>query len=305
MAEVLRLDEALARYAVHLRRRPISENTRKAFWGDLNLFVRFLTHGDGAAVARMRVSDLRASHIRAFLEHEERRRGANSPKSLERRLTSLKVFFRWLHESGYLAHDPAEGIPYRPAPEPLPAYLTDAQAEAVMRVAHALAHAPKPDTRPWAIIQLILETGVKKSECLRLTRDDVDLGERLVHVRYAEQRLKFKERSLPISRECVEALRTHIERTQPIGRLFTCTGRNLEYIFNRRIAPEAGLSSLTFEMLRWTCALRDYRAGEMHAEAMQHKFGLSPVGWSEMEAKLVRLLAQARAASADAQAERA
>lgn len=293
MAEVLRLDEALARYALHLKRRPISENTRKAFWGDLNLFVRFITREDTSATARWRVADLRTEHIRAFLQHEENRPGANSPKSLERRLTSIKVFFRWLRESGYITQDPADGIPYRPAPEPLPAYLTDAQVEAVMRAAEALARAPKPDTRPLAIIALILETGMKKSECLRLTLDDVDLGERLVHVRYAEQRLKFKERSLPISRGCAQALELHITRTQPKARLFTCTGRNLEYIFNRRIAPPAGLDSLTFEMLRWTCAVRDYRAGELDAEAMQYKFGLSPVGWSEMEAKLVRLLAQA------------
>ena len=73
------------------------------------------------------------------------------------------------------------------------------------------------------------------------------------------------------------------------GLIFDCTGRNLEYIFNRKVAPAAALQALTFEMLRWSCALRDYKAGELTTEQFEHKYGLSSLGWAEMEAKLARL----------------
>ncbi len=287
MAMVTRLDEALLAYARHLERRPISDNTRKAFWGDVNLFAHFvMTDGQPAPL----LTSITSERIRAFIAHEENRKSANSPKSVERRLTSVKVFFRWLHECGYISVDPADSVPYKPLVDPLPEYLTEAQAAATLRAARQIASGTRRDTRPFAIIHLVLETGIKKSECLRLTRDDLDRDARRVWIHYDKKHLKFKERQLPISGECVQALDLHLQRYQPRGRLFDCTGRNLEYIFNRKIAPLAGLEALTFEMLRWTCALRDYRAGAMDEEQLQYKYGLSALAWKEMEAKLARIV---------------
>ncbi|GIV85814.1 MAG: hypothetical protein KatS3mg052_2821 [Candidatus Roseilinea sp.] len=287
MATVTRLDEALLAYAQHLERRPISDNTRKAFWGDVNRFARFLM-AESQLVPPL--SSITSDRIRAFIAHEERRKNANSPKSVERRLTSVKVFFRWLRDCGYIAVDPADSVPYKPLVDPLPAHLTEAQAAAVLQAARRVAAGARPDARALAIISLVLETGIKKSECLRLTHDDLDRDARQIWVRYDKKHLKFKERQLPISAECLQALDEHLRRRQPRGRLFDCTGRNLEYIFNRKIAPQAGLDSLTFEMLRWTCALRDYRAGTMDEAQLQYKYGLSPLAWKEMEAKLARIV---------------
>jgi integrase/recombinase XerD len=288
MASVTRLDEALAEYAQHLDRRPISDNTRKAFMGDVNLFAHFIMPEAGTPAPPL--TSITSERIRAFIAHEEHRKNANSPKSIERRLTSVKVFFRWLHERGYVAVDPADSVPYKPLVDPLPEYLTEPQAAAVVQAARTVAAGDKLDTRPLAIISLVLETGIKKGECLKLTVADIDRNPRGIWIRYDKKHLKFKERRLPVSDECMAALDAHLERYKPSGRLFDCTGRNLEYIFNRKVAPLARLNALTFEMLRWTCALRDYRAGDMNEEQLQFKYGLSPLGWSEMEAKLERIV---------------
>jgi integrase/recombinase XerD len=288
---VSRLDDALVEFSSHLDKRPIADNTRKAFWGDVNLFARFLMPAQGSEAPAL--SAIKGDHIRDFLAHEEKRQNANSPKSLERRLTSLKVFFRFLRERGYVTLDPADSVPYRPTVDPLPDYLTDAQAEVLLQAARDHAAGEKLDTRPLAIIALVLETGIKKAECLALTREDINRDPRLVAVRYDKKHLKFKERELPISAECLAMVDAHIERYAVQGKLFDCTGRNIEYIFNGKIAPKAGLSALTFEMLRWTCALRDYKAGTMDDERLQFNFGLSPIGWIEMSGKLERIVQMA------------
>lgn len=303
-ATVHRLDEALLAYAQHLERRPISDNTRKAFWGDVNIFVQFVMSDRADGQPAPLLSTITGERIRAFIAHEERRKNANSPKSIERRLTSVKVFFRWLHKSGYIAVDPAEGIPYKPLVDPLPEYLTDAQAAAVIHAARAVAAGERLDTRPLAIVHLVLETGIKKGECLRLTTDDFQRNPNRIWIRYDKKHLKFKERHLPISEECAQVLATHTQRYHIRGRLFDCTGRNLEYIFNRKVAPLAGLNALTFEMLRWTCALRDYRTGDMDEEQLQFKYGLSPLAWKEMEAKIVRIIAGEKTAHGDGAAHR-
>lgn len=302
MATSLNLHDALDEFGKNLGKRQISDNTRKAFWGDVNIFARFLTGEGGDAedsvdngttlktVSAPFINTITAEDIRAFLTHEEKRPSANSPKSLERRLTSLKVFFSWLRDSGKLGFDPAEGIAYKPFVDPLPEYLNEAEQTRVMDAARQVATTERLDTRPLVAIALVLDTGIKKGECLKLTVSDVDLVNRNVLIKYDKKHLEFKNRRLPISDECAHIVQQHIERYEVSGLLFDCTGRNLEYIFNRKVAPLAQLTALTFEMLRWSCALRDYKVGELTTEQFEQKYGLSALGWAEMEAKLARVI---------------
>ena len=288
----LSLEDALLRYEQHLARRPLSDNSRKAFLGDARIFSRYLA-GSGQA-GNPAVARITSEHIREFLAEQARSRVAASPKSIERRLTSLKVFFRWLHETGQIALDPADGVAYKPFADPLPEYLSDAEVSAVIQAARALARSARLEMRPLTAILLVLDTGIKKGECLNLFGSDVALDDpdgASIWVRYDKRHLQFKDRRLAINDECAQVVRAHMDRYDcgPQDRLFDCTGRNLEYIFNRKIAPQAGVPALTFEMLRWTCAVRDFRAGEWSSEQLQIRYGLSAVGWAEMLAKLERL----------------
>ncbi len=55
------------------------------------------------------------------------------------------------------------------------------------------------------------------------------------------------------------------------------------------IGEEAGLSKhLSFDMCRWTCALRDYRAG-MDPDKVRQKIGVSKIQWRELFIKLKQL----------------
>lgn len=284
------LDEAIEAFERSLARRPISENTRKAFIGDARIFAREL---QGGREARIAPSSITAERIKRFLAEQERSTRSGSPKSIERRLTSLKVLFRWLRDNSYVAIDPAEGVAYRPFVDPLPEYLSDTQAESVIRSARALADGEKLELRPLTAIRLVLDTGIKKSECLNLDVGDIkrENGAAYIRIRYDKPHLRFKERDLAVSPECLATLDEHLARYADRGRLFDCTGRNLEYLLTGKVAPAAGVPALTFEMMRWTCALRLYRAREVSEEQLQAHFGLSPLGWTEMAAKLARVMA--------------
>ena len=279
----------------HLDRRPLSDNTRKAFTGDARIFAHFigLAHnGNNGVLDSIDLASINADHIKAFLTHQEQGVIANSPKSIERRLTSIKVMFKWFQDAGYLINDPAAGVAYKPFMDPLPEYLSDVETGAVLQAARALASGERLEMRPLTAIMLVLDTGIKKGECLALTLNDIerdDNGHASIWIRYEKQHLQFKDRQLPITEQCLHTIESHIQRYETKDRLFECTGRNLEYLYNRKIAPPAGLEALTFEMLRWTCAVRDYREGALSSEQMQVKYGLSTIGWMEMEAKLARL----------------
>lgn len=295
MAHRHTLDDGIRDFSIHLANRPLANNTRKAFVGDVRIFARYLadkyraTGGNERVIAMV---DVTTDDIAGFLLSLESGHIARSPKSLERRLTSLKVMFKWFYETGRLLRDPAESVAYKPFMDPLPEYLSEREATAVIEAARAVAGNERLEMRPLTAIMLVLDTGMKKGECLALTRDDIthnEDGSTAITVRYEQHHLQFKTRKLSISDGCRAVLDAHMRQYAPVGFLFDCTGRNLEYLFNRKVAPLANLSALTFEMLRWTSAVRDYRAGQMSADQLQVKYGLSDIGWAEMEAKLVRL----------------
>jgi integrase/recombinase XerD len=290
----LLLDEGIAEFDQHLKHRPITENTYKAFVGDVRIFARYMQVEEGGGMSRaVPLASVTSENIRSFLAAQERSRVASNPKSIERRLTSLKVFFKWLKDAEYISIDPADRVAYKPLQDPLPEYLTDEQASSAVEAAKQLAGGDRLETRPLTAIMLVLETGIKKSECLALTVSDIegrDQGGGAIRVLYTRKQMAFKNRTLPISDECLQAVHTHIRHFGIQDKLFDCTGRNLEYIFNRKVAPLAHLAALTFEMLRWTCAIRDYRSEQYSTEQLQVRYGLSDIGWLEMQAKLVRLI---------------
>ena len=128
------LDDAVAAFELHLMRRPLTDNSRKAFAGDVKLFARVMQNSQP-----LKLSGITSDRIRDFLAIEEKRKGANSPKSLERRLTSLKVFFNWLHETGQVAINPADPVAYQRLVDPLPEYLKDEQVDEVIKAAQVVA----------------------------------------------------------------------------------------------------------------------------------------------------------------------
>ncbi len=74
----------------------------------------------------------------------------------------------------------------------------------------------------------------------------------------------------------------------PKNTLITCTARNLEYILED-LGSGAGMDAkISFEMLRWTSAVRDYRA-DVDPNAIREKLGLSEISWYETFAKIKRL----------------
>ena len=74
-----------------------------------------------------------------------------------------------------------------------------------------------------------------------------------------------------------------------MDQLFPWSPRRLEYLLED-IGEEAGLGSkhLSFDMCRWTCALRDYQSG-LEPDKIRQKMGVSKIQWREINLKLRQL----------------
>ena len=262
-----------------------SPNTVKAFLSDVRLLTRFLP--SDRTVGAVTTADLN----RFFHWMEKERDVPCSPKTLSRRITSTKAFFRWLGKYGVLTIDPAEKIVQRSAVSPLPEVLREDEVQLVQAAADRHRRDKKPDARPYTLLALLLATGIKKSECLGIHINHVDLGARTgprVFIRYASPANRYKERKLDLPEEWLSAYGEYLEQYRPVDQLFPWSPRRLEYLLED-IGEEAGLKKhLSFDMCRWTCALRDFEAG-WEPDRVRQKMGISKIQWREIQLKLRKL----------------
>ncbi|HFD40835.1 MAG TPA: hypothetical protein ENJ31_13415 [Anaerolineae bacterium] len=280
---------AMEHFQKHMVRQEYSENTVKSFLGDLRILQRYLKGNPP-------VGEIGTKTLQDFLHWLQHERGKPcSPKSYARRLTTLKVFFAWLTDLGVLARDPAAPLAHKPVRVPLPRILSDSQVEEVLAVTRKLMAGDGPeakaDPRPHLLVSLLLHTGIKKQECMALKLAHIDTGDPakpVIHIRYDKPRMQYKERRLQLPGSWTNTLKRYLQAYEPEVFLFPCTARNLEYVL-ADVAKRAGLADgLSFEMLRWTCAVRDYRA-QMEPDRLRRKLGLSKMRWEEIQPKIVQL----------------
>ncbi|MCX6043703.1 MAG: site-specific integrase [Chloroflexi bacterium] len=281
------LEAAITSFHEYMVRKGFSDNTIKAFRNDLKIVQNFL----GADTKLHQVS---TQHLHDFLEWLQHARGKPcSAKTLARRITTLKVFFGWVHGIGVIGTDPAEPVVQQPARTPLPTILRDDEISKLSRAAQDyLWDRNQADARPYVLVNLLLQTGMKKAECASLLISDINLTQPQspeVTVRYPEERHAHKNRSVILHPGIVPALNQYLEQYKPEHHLFECTPRNLEYVLDE-VGHKAGIHRLQvgFETLRWTCAVRDYRTG-VPEERLRQKMGLSKISWRETREKIFQL----------------
>ena len=278
-----RIRDSITLFQTHLLRSGKTEHTVKSFTSDLQLLMEYGGND-------MNLGEYTTTRLNDFLDWMEHGRGVPcSRKTYARRVTTLKVFFKWLHENEAISHDPARPVLQRSGPAPLSIILSPDEVADVISFARGLRSGDKPDARPEMLFRLLLDTGIKKSETMRLTPEDIlrDGAPRLI-VKHQSAKNVYKERIIPLDPAWLPLLDEYLLQYTPQNTIINCTARNLEYILED-LGEGAGISAkISFEMLRWTCAVRDYRAGT-DPTTIREKLGLSEISWYETFAKIKTL----------------
>lgn len=179
-----------------------------------------------------------------------------TPKSTSRKLNAVKTFFRWLKDNGYIATDPSQKVSHPKIEAPEPKFLSPIEYRALRDIV-------RTEPRVAAIIELILQTGMRISEVANLKFVDVKMEEVVVEA-YATQ----PERKIPmnqIAREAVEEyLRDRRDSESPY--LFVSKSgkplaiRNIRASIDRYL-QRAGLSQYTVNDLRNTFIVENIKRG--------------------------------------------
>ncbi len=175
-----------------------SEHTVNAYRNDILQFAAFLGDEDH----RPGWEEVTDRQVRAWMIAlmDE----GISPRSVNRKLSSLKSFYRYLQRKGVKA-DPTAGISGPKTGKPLPAFVRENEINELL------------DTwefgddfegqRNKMIIEMLYGTGMRRAELIGLREEDVRFGERIIRVTGKRN----KQRQIPLLPELAEKLEAYLE----------------------------------------------------------------------------------------------
>ncbi len=181
--------------------RQVSAHTVSAYAVDLAQFVEYLRHSK-----RDDPYEWDATLWEGYI-YFLRRRGM-SEKSIARKLSAVRTFLKYLHRRGVLEQEPPEMLDVPKVHRTLPDTLT---ASEVRRLVMAPDLTTPHGLRDRTMIEMLYTTGMRVSELLGLTLDQLDLREAFVRV----WGKRARERVLPLTEQTVYWLQRYIGEARP------------------------------------------------------------------------------------------
>ncbi|MFH1186596.1 MAG: tyrosine-type recombinase/integrase [Candidatus Levyibacteriota bacterium] len=188
----IKLRDAHQEFTKFLKDKNHSNSTVVAYGKDIDQLISFLEE-----LEKNHIHEVSKENIEAFLA----KMGKNgyTPKSISRKINSTRTFYRFLKVNEYVTDDPSLLIShptYQLAP---PRILTPTEYR-------ALRDAARNDARMYAVIELLLQTGIRIGELANLRLSDIKNDS----LRIAPFE-KHEERTVPLNRRAKEALNSYIK----------------------------------------------------------------------------------------------
>ncbi len=147
----------------HLKKKNRSSSTVLAYGKDIEQLVEFLMQ-----LEKTHVHEINKGDIEAFMA--KLTNTGYTLKSVSRKTNSTKTFFKFLKVQEYISDDPATLITHPKFQTKPPRILSKTEYA-------ALRDACRNDVRTYAIVELLLQTGIRIGELARIRIDDVKITE--------------------------------------------------------------------------------------------------------------------------------
>jgi integrase/recombinase XerC len=185
--------------------RGCSPHTIKAYAEDLSAFVTYLeSRGDLNNFPQ----NVERQRLRGFLADQNSK--GTSKRTLGRRLSGLRSFYKFLMKRKLIETSPLEGIHNPKLPRTLPKCLTESEAQTLVE---SVKGAEWLDTRDRALLELLYGAGVRVSELVGSNTEDYDSARGLLRVRGKGK----KERLLPVGSCAAKALHEWVLRRPEVS----------------------------------------------------------------------------------------
>ena len=179
-----------------------SEHTVIAYGQDLNAFVEF------AEVKKIsEFADLSSAFIRSWIVYLIE--GGMKNKSVNRKLASLRTFYKWMRKEGLIDHSPMTKVQGPKNEKHLPVFAKE--SELLPSKIEELFSDDYSGKRDALMLELFYQTGIRLSELIGLTLKDIQGNQIKVLGK------RNKERIIPISDDLVQQIHEYLELRKEIS----------------------------------------------------------------------------------------
>jgi site-specific recombinase XerD len=192
----------LIQWQRHLQAHDHSAGTVKKYTQAVARFLAWYEREEQAPLQLSTLTPIALIGYRNELQHEQHQ----STSTINLQVSALRTWCGWLTEQGYLAADPAAHVKLVGGGAASSRKgLKSTQINALLRQAQV----SRESARNYAIVQVLLQTGLRLSECAALTFEDITFGERggLLQVRAGKGN---KARSVPVNASTREAIAAYV-----------------------------------------------------------------------------------------------
>lgn len=230
----------LEKFIQYLKSQGRSQFTIVAYKKDLEQFIGFLTSREKNDIRDVKREDIDGFLSKLLAENYTK-------KSASRKLNSIRTFFRYLKNDGIIEQNPSLDISHPKYTQTPPRILSKLEYRALRDFA-------KEDSRTYALVEILLQTGIKIGELAELRLPDVK-----ENTLYIKAYGKNEERDVPLNKAAKKALEDYVDirgNTSDNHIFVTRTGhslliRNIRQIIDRCF-QEVGIENATVNDLRNT-----------------------------------------------------
>lgn len=251
----------LERFEEALYESALASSTVVNYLADLRAFLRWGKHETGRDFSFFKVTQQHIRLYRTYLIHPLNR----AASTVNRHLMSLRKFFAFARQVGAVSEDPTAGIALvQDDGQALSRPLSVEESEKLLGAAIQFGARASLVRRDVAILQLLLDTGLRVSEVINLKKDDLIFDNPGVHLRVGNSDSGTQARHLPLSNKACRALREYLlvrPKMMATPHFFLSQeGRPISSRTVQRIisdcARAAGLEGVSAQSLRRTFALQ-------------------------------------------------
>lgn len=187
-----------------LTERGLAENTIESYQKDIADFTEYLREKDISDITNISQVNI-VGFLRMLTDI------GLSSKSVARKLSSIRGFFRYLLLESKLEKDPTEGVDMPKLPKPLPDVISPEQIDSILNGVD-LTHPRGLGIRDRAILETLYATGARESEIIGLKTQDV--YEDIAFVRVFGK--GSKERLVPINESALHWISRYRRDVRPV-----------------------------------------------------------------------------------------
>ncbi len=194
-------------YAGYLRiERGLRPGSCDAYRADLEQFAEYLDRANGLLISAAQ------EDVRAYFA--ERRANGADARTISRKLSCLRGFYRWLLLDKRIDHDPTINVEMTAVWKTLPKSLAESEVGAMLERSGDAANAANATglaLRDHAILELLYAGGLRVGEICSLRVEDLHIDQARAQVRGKGD----KERIVPLGRRACDALEQYMKVGRP------------------------------------------------------------------------------------------